>query len=88
MENLKNLLESVKDKNTFYYTIWCDKTNGIAGVKPDEFFEIWQIEEMNQYIKLLVDNNLNFDLRFQEFNTKEDIIETDIILLGNNHLNK
>jgi hypothetical protein len=88
MKNLKNLLKSVEKERMFYYTIWCDKTNGVVGVVPDKFFNVWEVKEMNQYIKLLTKNNLKFDLRFQEFNSIEGIIETDIVLIGDNYLNK
>jgi hypothetical protein len=69
------------------YFLRCDDTSAPDEIKCDTYFEMWELDKINSTLEICDNHKLNYDFGFQEFDTSEDNVLREDMLIWNNHLN-
>jgi hypothetical protein len=69
------------------YFLRCDDIASPDEIKPDMYFEMWESDAITSTLDICDKHMLNYDFGFQEFDTSEDNILGEVMLICNNHMN-
>lgn len=71
----------------FGFFIRCDDKNKPTEILHDMYFELFEIEKMNEILSLCETHNLKYDFGLQSFVIKTDSIEQEICIVSTNDKN-
>ena len=73
-----------ENKNAYgthiYYMVWCDDSKAPEGIDTDMMFELYEFQEMVDYIKVITDNNCEYSVMIEIWNEDDERIVERIYL--------